>query len=237
MQRAAAVIDVGSVRIHPELLHLGAELLEDQRREQIPGAMTAIEDDAHALEADVTEALLRVFDVTSPRVIDAGGLADRRADHPAALRPREHLRLDPCLQVVRELVAVGSENLQPVVLKRIVRGRDHHACAAAHALREVGDRRRRHRTHQEDVHARGNQSAGERRLEHVAGDARILADDDPVAVGTLGPQDLGNRLTYAKGDFGRDRILIRRATNAVRTEEFVGHGAITREKHHLLKFK
>ena len=86
------------------------------------------------------------------------------------------------LELVRELAAVAVEELDAVVLIAVVRGADDHAEVAAEALRHVGDAGRRQRTDQQHVHAGGDESRLERGFEHVAGDARVLADEYAAAV-------------------------------------------------------
>ena len=159
--------------------------------------MTAIHDDLHAVEARVTEALLDELDITAARIVDAVSLADLLSGHAVRLHIVKDFLFDERLQVVRELEAIRSEDLQPIVLIRIVRRRQHDAGAASHGLSEMGDRRRRHGADQENIHAARDQSAGQRGLQHVAGDTRILADDDPVMIGPAGTEDAGNRLADA----------------------------------------
>ena len=48
--------------------------------------------------------------------------------------------------------------------------------------RQHGDGRRRHRAEQQHVHADRGEAGDQRVLDHVAGQARVLADDDAVAV-------------------------------------------------------
>jgi hypothetical protein len=75
------------------------------------------------------------------------------------------------------------EELDAVVVVGIVRGADDHAEIAAEAARHVGDAGRRQRPHQQHVHAGGDETGLERRFEHVAGDARVLADQHGAALG------------------------------------------------------
>ena len=62
--------------------------------------------------------------------------------------------LDARLDLVGQLVAVGAEQLDAVVVIRVVRGRDHDADIGAQRARQHGDRRGRDRAKQEHVHAR-----------------------------------------------------------------------------------
>ena len=64
-----------------------------------------------------------------------------------------HPLLDRELDLVGELVAVGTEQLDAVVLIGIVRGRDHDADVGAQRAGQHGDAGRRQRAEQHDVHA------------------------------------------------------------------------------------
>ena len=80
------------------------------------------------------------------------------------------------LDGVGQLGAAAGEELDAVVVERIVRRADHDAGRQPQRARQIRDRRRRQRSAQIDVDARGGKSGLERRLEQVARDARVLAD-------------------------------------------------------------
>jgi len=63
-----------------------------------------------------------------------------------------------------------------------VRGRDHDADIGAQRTHQHGNRGRRDRTKQEHVHAGGTQARHHRVLDHVAGQSRVLAKHDAVAM-------------------------------------------------------
>ena len=81
---------------------------------------------------------------------------------------------------VVELAAVGAEQLEAVVVVRVVRGGDHDAEVGAQAARHHRHARRRQRAEQAHVHADGGEAGHKRGLQHVAGQARVLADHDEV---------------------------------------------------------
>ena len=83
---------------------------------------------------------------------------------------------------VAELEAVRPEQLDAVVVERIMRGRDHDAEIGAHRARQHADRRRRNRAGEQHVHADRGEAGNQRGLDHVAGEAGVLADEDAVAV-------------------------------------------------------
>ena len=186
MQGPAPLVDVQAIRFDAELHDLGAQFLEDEGREQVGRAVTAVHDDLHPGQIAGADALFRVFDVATAGVVDAGRLADLIRAHPGDFPLAQDFPLDRQLQFVGKLVAIGSEDLEAIVLIRVVGRRQHDPRAATHRLRQVRHPGRRHRADEEHVHAAGDESAGQRRLEHVAGDARVLADDDAVVVGAIG---------------------------------------------------
>ena len=85
------------------------------------------------------------------------------------------------LHSVRQFVAVAAEELDAVVGKRIVRGRDHDACHRLVRAREIGDRRRRNHARQQSSAGRRADARRQRRLEHLARDACIAPDQNTRA--------------------------------------------------------
>ena len=232
---AAAVVDVGTGRRDAERDHVGAELVEDVRCSVISGAVGAVDDDAHAAQVErARKAALAELDVPARRVFDAAGAAEFRRRH-AAERLAE-LRLDRCLDVVGQLVAVGREELDAVVLVRIVRRADDDARLQPQRARQVGDRRRGDRSRTQHVHAGGREACLQCGFEHVARYARVLADDHRGArarTGKLGGagdrrafgagEHLAGRIAEAQDEIGRDRRFADAAPNAVGAEILACH--------------
>ena len=102
-----------------------------------------------------------------------------------------HRGFDPQLVGVGQLVAVGAEQLDPVVLERVVAGRDHHPQVGAHFARQHRDRRGRQRPGHDHVHAHAGEARDQRVLHHVARKPGVLADHHAVAV--LAAQEPGAR--------------------------------------------
>ncbi len=87
--------------------------------------MRAIDDDLQPVETQAArEARFDEFDIAAAGIVETLGAAEllRRR---ALARGVADLRLDRGLDLVRELVAVGAEEFDAVILERIVRGRDH----------------------------------------------------------------------------------------------------------------
>jgi hypothetical protein len=116
IRRSAADIDVVSVGIDSDRRHLGAELREHIRGERREGAVRAVDPDAEPTQIGA-EAL------DDLRCIALSGPLERLARTTSGSRGIEQ-RLDRLFLVVGELLAPGIEELDPVVLGRVVRGRD-----------------------------------------------------------------------------------------------------------------
>ena len=181
--RAAVVVDVAAVGLDSDLDDLGAQLPQRLGRHLVAGAVGAIDDDAQPVEAQLArQRALGEFDVAFLRAFDSRCTANCLGGDQQFGGVGVDQLLDLLLGVVRQLVAFGIEQLDAVVVERVVRGRDHDAEVGAQRARQHGDGRRRHRPEQKHVHADRGEARHERGLEHVAGQAGILADDDAVPV-------------------------------------------------------
>ena len=138
------------------------------------------------------------------------------------MQPIFHQRFDLLLALVGKLLAVRAEQLDAVVLKRIVRGGDHHAEIGAQRPRQHGDGRRRQRTEQKHVHADGSEAGHQRRFDHVAGEAGIFSDHHTMPVLATGEGTPG-RHTGLQGDFRSHRKTIRKPPDSVGAKQFACH--------------
>src|SRR5581483_6178738 len=167
--RAAADVDVRPVRSVPDRGHRSAELLECLRRESRVGAVRAVDGDAHAAQVR-TEALEDV------REVAVGGDADA-IDLTAAARRLVEQPLDLLLRGVTELAPHAVEELDAVVLRRVVGGGDDDAEVEA----EQRDGRRREDARENGDASRRGDAARERLLELLARGACVASDEDPTA--------------------------------------------------------
>ena len=205
--RAAADVDVRPVRRVADGDHLRAELLERLRREAGVGAVRAVDRDAEAGQVGA-EALEHVLEVAVRRDLDPVDLA-------AAGSRRVEERLDLLLGGVRQLAAVAVEELDAVVLRRVVRGGDHRAEIEA----EQRDRGRRQDAGEHGGSSRRGDPVRERLLELEAAGARVAPHEDTAA-----PAPERRRLAEPLDEVGRQR-LADDAANAVRSEVLPRHGA------------
>ena len=85
--------------------------------------------------------------------------------------------LDPLLHLVGELVALAVEDLDAVVLIGVVGGGDDDAGVRLAAHRQIGHRRGGDDAQGHHVAAHGAQTRHQGRLQHIGGDAGVLADE------------------------------------------------------------
>ena len=215
-----AFVDVQPVRLGANGDDVGTELVEYRRRHVVGGAVRAIDDDAPALEIELgRKRALAEFDVAAAGILDPARLAELRRRH-AGERLLHHA-FDRLLDAVRQLRPRLREELDPVVVERVVRCADHDAGGKAQRSREVRDCRRGQRAGQIDVDAGSGQARFQGGFQQIAGDARVLADQhsgpDTVAGGiggeheTRGPAELEDEL-------GRDRGFAHAPANAIGAE-------------------
>ena len=223
MRRAAFLVDVEAVGLDIDGDHLGAEFPQRFRRHLVGRAVGAIDDHPEARERHrLRQRALGELDIAVVHAVDALGPAEPFGIGQRHLDALLQHRLDALLDLVGELVAVRPEQLDAVVEIRIVRGRDHHADVGAQRARQHGDRRRRDRPEQEHVHAGGGQARHHGVLDHVAGQPRVLAEHDAMAMVAALEGKAGGHADLHR-HFRRHRKCIGFATDAVRAEIFAGH--------------
>jgi hypothetical protein len=120
---------------------------------------------------------------------------------------------------VRFAKAVRAEDLDAVVVVRVVARADDDARVGAHVDREVRHRGRRHGTAEDDAPSHRADAGGEGRLDHVTRQPRVLADEDARRVRLAAPRDEGDRAPDAQEELGHHRMLVGLAADAVGAEE------------------
>ena len=143
---------------------------------------------------------------------------------------------DFSLDIVGQLETVGAEDLDAVVLERIVGRADDHTGVGAHARRDEGDGRRRQRPHQHDVRAGRDDARFEGALEHVAGQSRVFADDDAAAFAALA-KVLGDGAAERQGHLGGHGVLVRDTTDSVGAEESASRSKVSHRARHCSAFR
>ncbi|MCW0450404.1 hypothetical protein NB706_003238 [Xanthomonas sacchari] len=227
VHRADAGVDVEPVRRGADRDHLRAQLAEQQRRDVVGRAVRAVQHQFQPAQVEAARhAGLAELDVAADRLARAHRLAQ-----PLGLdggERRVQRGLDRLLGGVVELLAVGGKELDAVVVVRVVRGADDDAGVGTESAREERHRRSRHRPEQLHVGAGRDQPGLQRRLEHVAGDARVLADHHGGMCRTVMRQHTPQRITETHHEIGGNHTLSDPATNTVGTKVLTGaHAAHT----------
>ena len=217
MGRAAAFVDVAAVRIGGQRLDGGPEPLEDRGCGAEGGTVGAVEDHVQAAEVDRKGAL------ELAQIVVERALKLARAPDPGlracSARAGGDVGLDRLLLVVGQLAAVAGEELDPVVLPGVVRGRDHRRQVEAMATDENRRGGRRQHPGDQGVAAGLGDSGGEARLEHRPGLARVANDQDLRVRRVAGG---GGGAAQRHGQLGRHDIA-GDAADAVGSEQPLGH--------------
>src|SRR5690606_2786219 len=220
LRRTHLVVDIEAVGFGAHRDDGGTQFVQHGRRNVISGAMRAIDDDFDAAQIEVTRhGAFAKLDVTTGCVIDTDNLAQLRRGY--GRHRLINLALDFQLDIVRQLGAFAGEKLDAVVLVGIVRGADDNAGLGVECAGQVGDGGSGHRAEQRYIRARRNEAGLQRRLEHIAGNARVLADDDLAATGA--GKHLAGRPAQLEYEFGIDRPLADRAAHAIGAEITSAH--------------
>ena len=218
-------VDVQPVRAAADGDHLGTQLVKNIGCHMVGGAMGGIDHDFQALQRQLAaEGALAELDVAATRVFQPARLAEQGRLDP--LRRRVEHGFDLLLPGVRQLLAAGREKLDAVVTEGVVRRADHHSQIQPQRPREVSHARGGQRAGEQDVDAGRCEACFQRRLDHVAGDARVFADQYRrlALMARLALEHLPHRMAQAQHEVGRDRWLSHRATNPVGTEIGSAHG-------------
>src|SRR6185312_4643111 len=179
---AATVVDVAAVRRATDGDDLGTEVGEHPGTDFVGGAVGAIDDDLQSGEVNAARQRGGAeFLVLHARAVDAAGFP--QAAGSTGDDGLGQLGLDALLELIRELRAAAIEELDAVVVVRIVRGADDDAEVTVEMARHIGDTRRRQRPYQHHVDAGSDEASLERRFEHVAGEPGVLADEDGTTPG------------------------------------------------------
>ena len=159
--------------------------------------MSAVEGDLHAGEIDALRAnglhgMLHVaLDGIGDFLDGAHGIARRTVGiHRAGF----DCRLNFVLDLVGELEALTVEQLDAVVLGRIVACADHDAAITLELLGQKGDGRSRDDAREQRGAAHARDACAHGGFQHIAGKARGLAHDD------AGPLEAHGRLAEAEGE-------------------------------------
>ena len=165
------------------------------------------------------EGALAELDVTAGGIVDALRLAKFGGLH--ALELVIQLGLDGQLHFIGQLGAIGGEELDAVVVIRVVGGADDDASLGTEGASQVGHRRRRHGAHQYGLEARSGEARFQRRFQHVAGDPGVLADQH--LLGALLGEHLAGGPTQLHHEIRGDRKFANLAADTIGAKILSGH--------------
>ena len=223
-RRTDVPIDVQSVRADANGVDVGAQFTKHARRHLIGRTVRAVQRNLQPLELQFARhRTLAELHVARPGIVDAGRLAEPfRADGEKRLVDGG---LDLGFSGVVEFFTLRGEQLDAVVLVRIVRCRNHYPGIGPERSNQLGHRRRRQRPQHAHIGPGGDETRFERRLEQIAGNARVLADQHGRMFRAIGGQHAPQGIAYPHHEFGIDHAFADTAANAVGTEVFPAHGA------------
>ena len=185
--------------------------------------MGRIDHDLHTLERErMVEGALAELDVAPCRVFKAPGLSQSGRVGPHGIFGQG--LLDLFLPGIGQLGALGAEELDAVVVIRVVAGADDHAQAGALGARQIGHARRGQGAQQHHVHAGRVEPGLQRALQHVARDPRVLADQHH-GTGFLAPQHTAHGMRQAQREVGGDGRAAHQAANSIGTKICACHSA------------
>jgi hypothetical protein len=118
------MVDVEAIRLDADRNDLGAQLPERRWRDLVGGAIGAIEHDAQTAEIGIgRQRALGIFDVAGTGFFLAIGAADLAAMRQQLGHVAIDEGLDFQLELIAELITIRTEQLDAVVIERIVRER------------------------------------------------------------------------------------------------------------------
>ena len=194
MRRTALAVDVRAIRFGGKGVQLGAKARQHLRSHPTCAAIGAVE---HDLDTAQRQPLSSVFDKERGVVLGQRSVELCRIARHLDRRPRMQTRLDGFLQRIGELLTRGPEDLDAVVLGRVVRSADHGTDRIAPVLHQPCQAGRGDQPAGRDLKAARAQPARQRGLQLGAALAPVVAEQR-VRVRVLGAQNLGQRQAQAR---------------------------------------
>ena len=160
------------------------------------------------------------MDVAATRIVDAAGSADAFGfDQQRLLFEQEFNR---GFGRVGQLETVRAEQLDAIVLERIVAGGNHDAKIGAHLAGQQGNGGSGEGAGHDHVHSHTGKAGDQRAFHHVARQPGVLADHDTVPVPA--PQEVrACRLADTHRGRGGHHTFVRPPADAIGTEKLACH--------------
>ena len=215
VSRSDAVVDVAAIGLVADHRHRRAEATEYLGANAVGRAVRAVEQQTYPSEIKTGEARLERAQVILLRSVEFAHTANLEPGAGAGFDPR----LNRLLGCVCQLEAVSAEELDPIVLIRVMRSG--HDDADVEAV--LGDKQRRrggwqHAAKQRLAAGRGD-PCSQRRFEHLAGLARV-ANHEHARASTSSL--LGRRAPERQRQLGR-QLFASEPANTVGAKEMTSH--------------
>ncbi len=224
MESPRLPVDVDPVRLHPQGRHLGPELREHQGGHAVGRSVGGVDHHPNPIEREIAgKGGLGEGHVATARVLQLLRAPDPGPDLAGPQRLSVgHESLDLRFGLVGQLESVAPENLDAVVGVWVVAGADHDAGVGPHADREVSHGGGGDGSAEQNPASHRANARGDRGLDHVPGEAGVLADDDPGRVPLAPAGHVGDGPPEGEGQLRGHGVLVGHAPDAVGAKELPG---------------
>ena len=180
MCRATVLIDVDAIRQRMDDLDLRAERTQHFRHNLIGCTICTVKDNLHAIETLLAGALDKL-DVLVQQVRTIFDMTDAVANRTSKIIivfELMHDDLELILDSIRQFVAVATEELDAVVVERVMGCRDDDTGFGLVAASQISDSWRRNDAGEHRTATSRADTCRKCRLEHLTGKARVAANQD-----------------------------------------------------------
>ena len=216
MRRAAAVVDVQTVRLVEDSNNLCAQAAQDNRRNLAVSTIGAVHNDFQAVELCISSAQ-DMLDIQSGQILFVDNLTNAAA--ASCLRiinRRSDNSSDFVLYGIRQLMTGLREEFNAIILERIVGCRNNHACVRLYLASEEGNCRSRHYAQKMCVAAGAADACCQSAFQHLTAATGISADNN-LRTGNLTTKIFCSCITKLKGQL-RIQLHVRYTTNTISTK-------------------
>ena len=180
------VIDIGTIRLSIDHISLRSQRIKNRLCDIPCTSVGTVQSNPHSLKGIYSQG-----DQISYVTVPACRIIHRPADLTALckrnLMPFLSEQLKTVIQIILHqsddlllhLLTLAVDQLDPVIIIRIMAGRDHDTAVKAIGTGNISHRRRCCHVEKISIRSGRHQSANQRILKHIAGTSGILADHDP----------------------------------------------------------
>jgi hypothetical protein len=218
---AYAAVDVQTIGRTPQSDDVGAQFMKHFGGDLVGCTMGCVYNDPHTLEGQIMrESAFTKLDVTTCGIIESFCFTQVSRSRPHRFLGQSCLHLQ--LPGIAELSTLGAEKLDPIVIKGIVAGTDHHTQGRSLGASEVCNSWCGDGTQEHHIHTRGIEAGLQSTFEHVTGYASIFADQNRRMT-VLSFEHSANGMGQAQHKIRSDGTLADGPTDAVSSKILSGH--------------